>query len=212
MDSGVSVPAKNVDEGDSPMKSYVAKKPTESSKRTRHAIGRTFLDIAAEVPFNKVSVREICKRMGITRTAFYYHFDDVYAVLDGILENMAVECCIDDLCIAWADGHIGGLDIPCKAAMDRIHLFTAANECGCLLNDVMLAGYLIDYIIKRETEYVASRFADDSGLSEAEAEQLFRFTFAGTASLYCGRRQEKRLADVPVIYPKRSVLQRRYST
>ena len=95
--------------------------------------------------------------------------------------------------------------------MDHIHLFAVANECDCLLNDVMLAGYLIDYVIKRETEYVVSRFANDSGLSEAEAEQLFRFTFAGMGSLYCGCRQEKQLADMPFIYPKGSVSQRRYS-
>lgn len=193
------------------MKSYVAKKPTESSKRTRHTIGRTFLDIASEVPFNKVSVREICNRMGITRTAFYYHYDDVYSVLDDILKNMAEECCIDDLFISWADVRIGGPDIPCKAAMDRIHLFTVANECGCLLNDVMLAGYLIDYVIKRETECVVPQLTKDFRLSEAEAEQLFRFTFAGMGSLYCGRRPEKQLADMPFIYPKGSVLQRRYS-
>lgn len=193
------------------MKSYVAKKPTESSKRTRHTIGRTFLDIASEVPFNKVSVREICNRMGITRTAFYYHYDDVYSVLDDILKNIAEECCIDDLFISWVDKCIGSLDIPCKAAMDRIHLFTVANECGSLLNDVMLAGYLIDYFIKRETEYVVFRFVNDSGLSEAEAEQLFRFTFAGMGSIYCGRRQEKQLANMSFIYPKGSVSQRRYS-
>lgn len=67
---------KDTDGGKAFMKSYVAQKPTECSRKTKHTIGSAFLNIAAEVPFNKVSVREICKRVGITRTAFYYHYDD----------------------------------------------------------------------------------------------------------------------------------------
>lgn len=192
------------------MKSYVAQKPTECSRKTKHTIGSAFLNIAAEVPLNKVSVREICKRVGITRTTFYYHYDDVYAVLDDILENMVAECCIDDLFLAWADTRVGTLDILCKAAMDRVYLFTVANRCGCLLTDVMLAGYLIDHVIKRETECVVPQLIKDFRLTKAEARQLFRFTFAGIGSLYCGRRKEGRLADPPVLYPKEEVFQRRY--
>jgi len=194
------------------MKSYVAQKPTECSKKTKHTIGRAFLNIAAEVPFNKVSVREICKRVGITRTGFYYHYDNVYAVLNDILENMVVECRIDDLFAAWADSHTRALDVPCKAAMDRIYQFSVANQCDCLLADVMLAGYLIDYVIRQEMECVVLQLTGDSGFSEAEARRLFRFTFAGMGSLYCGRRQGHGLTDAPAACPKDSVFQRRYPT
>ena len=172
------------------MKSYVAKKPNESTRQTRRTIRRVFLDLAAELPFNKVSIREICKRTGITRTAFYYHYDDLYSVLDDILCEMILQTCIDDFFLAWSDGRAMAVDVPCKVTMDHIADYVIANDCKILLANSMLSGYLLSFLIAREKPIAVPGLAVFKDVTLLEAEREFRFTFAGIFSIYTGILQD----------------------
>lgn len=173
------------------MKSYTAKKPYESSVQTRRMIRSAFIELASELPFNKVSVREICKRMGITRTAFYYHYDDLYAVLDDTLAEIFESACLEDLLESWVDSDMRSVDVLCKVTMERIRDYTIANRCTCLLDNAMLAGYLTDYVIRREIDRAARCLADKGGIPLSEARRLFRFAFCGVSSLYRGQDRGK---------------------
>ena len=42
-------------------------------------------------PFSKVTVSEIIADCGVNRKTFYYHFDDIYALLKWMLEQEAIE-------------------------------------------------------------------------------------------------------------------------
>lgn len=59
---------------------------------TRQMIQDTFLELLREMPLNKVTVKEICRRGEINRTTFYRHFADPYDLLDkieaGLLEQL----------------------------------------------------------------------------------------------------------------------------
>ncbi len=46
----------------------------EQGRRTEQAILQAALELAKEQSFDKVSVRDICQRSGITTGAFYHHF------------------------------------------------------------------------------------------------------------------------------------------
>ncbi|MBQ9416228.1 MAG: TetR/AcrR family transcriptional regulator [Clostridia bacterium] len=54
---------------------------------TREAILAAFLKIAEKKPLEKISVRDIVDECGINRNTFYYHFQDIYAVLEEVLVN-----------------------------------------------------------------------------------------------------------------------------
>lgn len=56
---------------------------------TRKAIMGSFLSLLAQRPFEKITVRDIVEDCGITRNTFYYHFVDVYAVLEAILREQS---------------------------------------------------------------------------------------------------------------------------
>ena len=169
------------------MKSYVAQKSYESSKKTRVSIQRLFLKLAETVPFYKVSVSEICKKMGITRTAFYYHFDDLYAVLDSILDEVIEASGMADVFLAWAERMDVSLDTACKVAIDCIGRYAFVNQYQALLTNAMLSGYAIDYIISREKDVVVSAMMRENPMGRAQAEQQFRFSFAGM--FFLGRNQ-----------------------
>ena len=55
------------------------------SQLTQRAIVETTLRLVERKPLNKITVRDIVEACGITRNTFYYHFHDIYEVLEHAL-------------------------------------------------------------------------------------------------------------------------------
>lgn len=54
-----------------------------SSKKTRNLIKKTFAELMNEKKeLSKITVTELVKRAGITRSTFYTHYDDIYDVVN----------------------------------------------------------------------------------------------------------------------------------
>ncbi len=56
-------------------------------KLYKKAIVETFIELLNEKPLKKISVTEIVNRCGITRNTFYYHFKDIYDLLEIAMEK-----------------------------------------------------------------------------------------------------------------------------
>ncbi|MDD6799436.1 MAG: TetR/AcrR family transcriptional regulator C-terminal domain-containing protein [Firmicutes bacterium] len=54
---------------------------------TKQAIKASFLKLLNEQPLNKISVRSIVEDCGINRNSFYYHFQDIPALLEEIVKE-----------------------------------------------------------------------------------------------------------------------------
>ena len=54
---------------------------------TRDAILKTFEDMLEQIPFEKITVSAIIRECGISRNTFYYHFQDLYALLEFWLQQ-----------------------------------------------------------------------------------------------------------------------------
>ena len=62
---------------------------------TKQAIVDCTISLAEQKPLKKITVGEIVKLCGITRNTFYYHFHDIYDVLDFAIQDKLkdlVEC------------------------------------------------------------------------------------------------------------------------
>ena len=55
--------------------------------RTKNAIRRSFMELLAERPFDKISVRDIAERSEVTRNTFYYYYTDIYALAEDVFES-----------------------------------------------------------------------------------------------------------------------------
>ncbi len=60
-------------------------------KNTEKLILDTTLKILEEYSFDKLNVRSICEKCGINRNTFYYHYEDIYAVLEALLAGKVEE-------------------------------------------------------------------------------------------------------------------------
>ena len=56
------------------------------SQLTRKAILKCTLELAEKKSLKKITVKDIADECGITRSTFYYHFSDIYDVLDGVVQ------------------------------------------------------------------------------------------------------------------------------
>ena len=48
---------------------------------TKMAIKATFIKLLNERPLNRITVKDIVEECGVNRNSFYYHFEDIPALL-----------------------------------------------------------------------------------------------------------------------------------
>lgn len=58
---------------------------------TKKALAAAVSELLWEKPLDKITVKEITDKCGLTRNAFYYHFSDVYRLLEWMLTSKADE-------------------------------------------------------------------------------------------------------------------------
>lgn len=56
---------------------------------TERVITETFMKLLNERPLEKISVKDIVEECGISRNTFYYHYQDIYDLLEDIFETQA---------------------------------------------------------------------------------------------------------------------------
>ena len=66
-------------------------KHEEISMQTKRALAASLRRIMTRKSFSKITVSEIIADCGVNRKTFYYHFEDIYALLHWMLEQESVE-------------------------------------------------------------------------------------------------------------------------
>ena len=49
---------------------------------TKEIIAKTFTELLDEKPMSKITVKDIVERCGVNRNTFYYHFKDIYDLVE----------------------------------------------------------------------------------------------------------------------------------
>lgn len=96
---------------------------------TRNAIISVFLELLDERPLSKITVKDIVDRCGINRNTFYYHFEDIPALIEAISKaemnllmqkHAEVDSMEDCLMIA--------VDFILKKRRAVLHLYNSSNR------------------------------------------------------------------------------------
>ena len=54
---------------------------------TKKLLMSTFQEMLEELPFDRITVAALVKRAGISPNTFYYHYQDIYALLDALVSG-----------------------------------------------------------------------------------------------------------------------------
>ena len=56
--------------------------------KTKSSLKAALTDMLAKEDFEHISITELCRRAEVSRITFYSHYNDKYALLDDIFEDM----------------------------------------------------------------------------------------------------------------------------
>ena len=68
-----------------------AEKPDRRVKYTKMVLKQSLLDLIADRPISKVTIKEICDLADVNRGTFYKHYNDQYHLLDEIQSELDAE-------------------------------------------------------------------------------------------------------------------------
>ena len=78
---------------------------------TKKEIKNTFLEMLEEMPLNQITVKGLTERCGINRNSFYYHYQDIPALIEEIITEDA-----DEIISNYSS--IDSMQIGLKAVLD----------------------------------------------------------------------------------------------
>ncbi len=144
--------------------------------RTKNAIRRSFVELLAERPFDKISVRDIAERSEVTRNTFYYYYTDIYALAEDVFESE----------IEKLSERVEGYDSWQKAFLTAT-AFAAENKRMILhlhnsAHSDILGRYYHKTILTTMLSYVRKE-AEGLDVSESKIMALARFYTAALAGL-----------------------------
>lgn len=67
------------------------------SRYTKEVIGKAFLKLLDEKELERITVSDICREAMISRPTFYFHYQDIYALLDEILDGVIAEARLEQM-------------------------------------------------------------------------------------------------------------------
>ena len=135
---------------------------------TKKAIKDTFLALLDERPLNRITVKDIVETCGINRNSFYYHFEDLPALLEEIIAGRVDELIqshptVDSL----EDGFDAALEFVLENRRAVLHIYNSLSR------DVF-ERYLMEVCRYVVTTYVEAGFAGRP-VDEADKEILIRY-------------------------------------
>ena len=128
-------------------------------QRTETAIREAFLGLLGEMPLEKVSVRRLCDEAGISRNAFYLHYENTTALYHALMGDLA-----------------GEVRAECMASLDR--LATSGSV------DMELPRAIIAVLAEREGLLRILLKNDDGSLPARLAEEVEDIGVESAASVY----------------------------
>ena len=129
---------------------------------TKKAIKETFIELLDERPLNKITVKDIVEACGINRNSFYYHYQDLPALLEEVIAERVQALMSDHPTIdSIEDSFDAALDFVLDHKRAVLHIFNSLSR------DVF-ERYLIDVCRYVVTTYIDTAFADQ----EPERKQI----------------------------------------
>lgn len=121
------------------------------SRFTEQAIMRAFFELLQEKTLDKVTVSDIASRCGINRNTFYYHYHDVYDLLESLIASELGKV---------MDAAGGAKDLTWEAFVEQGTRFLSANRRLVFHIHESSHHEILDRYIDRVAALTVSRYID----------------------------------------------------
>ena len=149
------------------------KKIDPRTVQTKANIKQILLELMKQMPFEKITVSQLCKEAGINRGTFYLHYCDLYAVLDELME----EALRDEPTAEPYHCSLTAEHYQCPYGIcDKIHTHP---EYGVIFFDDSLTGTVIEKIAEQSKDKYIASLTQQLSLTAEQAETIFYFQLNG---------------------------------
>lgn len=150
------------------------RKTDKRTINTTTSIKNTMLKMLNDMSFERISVKELCERVGINRTTFYIHYANTEDVLIDIIDEFlksepateAHKCKTHN-----QNGH----HCPYRLC-DKVH---TNRQFGAIIFDEKLKSIVIDRIAALTKENYMRTLVMEHELSKSDAESIYYFQING---------------------------------
>ncbi len=152
---------------------------------TQTAVKEAFLELIAEMSYDRINVTAICRRAEISRATFYLHFDNVDDVLDRVIDDALLFSeeaagSMVDMLDAFS-GTCGAQEMKeHETLLPACQRIADSDRYHSLFMDSQVSDHIIRRIAQHERETVVPVLMKRGGISEDEAELIFRFILYGS--------------------------------
>lgn len=96
------------------------------SNLTKRALAGALRELMNEMPFEKITVADICQRCDMNRKSFYYHFKDKYDLINWIFDTEFLSVAVARSAEATYDERIVFFEIVCNYFYDNRDFYRKA--------------------------------------------------------------------------------------
>ncbi|MBP2001510.1 putative dihydroxyacetone kinase regulator [Paenibacillus shirakamiensis] len=138
-----------------------------NSVLTKKALASALKELMLKTPLNKITVKDLVHKCGVNRQTFYYHFQDLYALLGWIYQTEAIEHIAEDGTYeAWSDGFY------------KVFVYISNNKEFCVNTLHSLArDHLDEYLYSVTSRLIMQVLIEISGPEETEVDKHFIANF-----------------------------------
>lgn len=155
---------------------------------TKKAIVESFLKLLNQKPLDKITVREIVEDCEINRNTFYYHFEDIHALLTFIVDTEVERVLADCTDIqSLEDGFIEAADFALKNKRAVFHIYNSVSRKEAERYLYSVAEAVVRRLVEKEQP--------SDGILESDRELLIHFYKCGLVGIVTGWLEEGMKTD-----------------
>lgn len=100
-----------------------------ASELTKQTIRVSLMKLLNERPLDKITIKDIVEDCGVNRNTFYYHFQDIYALLEDIFEREYEKVIAQNMeSFTWQDALIQSLAFATENKKAIYHIYNSINR------------------------------------------------------------------------------------
>lgn len=149
---------------------------------TRSVIKDALLELTADTTYDRINVTQLCRQAQISRATFYLHYDSLDEVLDAVIDDALLfsetekGTVVDVLDII----RMNPQDLRRDAVLPACQRIADSAKYHHLFMDPSVSAHILQRIYTHEKDHVIPDLQKRTGLSEEDAQMLFRFILNGS--------------------------------
>ncbi len=160
-------------------------------KKTKKTFEESLSALAREYPLNKITVKSLCEKAQLSRNAFYFHYKDIYDLVEEIENDF-----IDEVCGYLDEFREMGFPKNVLATIKRmVLLFSERRETSLMLLDTSFSSTFVPRLGKIFSDFNFEYYKAFHKTENRSTYDLF-YTFISTG--FYGMLREWLLSEEPV--------------